>query len=263
MSAQYLLRFDDICPHMNWRVWAKIEQLLLEKDIRPILAIVPNNHDPSLQVDPPVTDFWNRVQAWQARNWSIALHGYQHVYVNRRRGLVRLTPASEFAGLQRNVQEEKLRSALAIFERHGIRADCWVAPSHSFDWNTVDLLKEMGIKVISDGLWPRPHTARNGIMWVPQQLWAPLRPMPSGVWTVCYHHNSWCERDLTRFRHDLERFAPQITSLDDVLHRFAGRQLTLYDRSSAWFNLSWNHRARPALAHFLRRIKGSTALLRS
>jgi hypothetical protein len=255
MTAQYLLRFDDIYPEMNWRVWAEIEPLLVEKDIKPILAIVPDNQDRTLRVHRPAPDFWKRVRSWQERGWTIGLHGHQHVYLNKNPGILGLpTLQSEFAGLPREVQEEKLRSGLAIFDREGVRADCWVAPSHSFDWITVDLLAGLGVKVISDGLWPWPHTDRHEVTWIPQQLWAAFRPMPSGVWTVCYHHKNWCQRELEGLRCDLDCFALQITSVDEVLRRFTGRQQTLYDWSYAWFNLSWNHHLRPALSHLVRRI---------
>src|SRR5262252_3697380 len=87
-STKYLLRFDDICPTMNWQVWSEIEAALLDQDLKPILAVVPDNQDPVLKVDPPVEDFWERVRTWQARGWTIALHGYQHRYVTHSPGIV-------------------------------------------------------------------------------------------------------------------------------------------------------------------------------
>jgi hypothetical protein len=254
MQAHYLLRFDDICPAMNWRVWAEIEELVNEKGIRPILAVVPDNRDPKLMVDPPVADFWQRVRVWQTYGWSIALHGYQHVYTNKNPGILGLpTRQSEYAGLPYETQMLKLRAGLAIFKREGVRVDCWVAPSHSFDWTTVDLLAVLGVKVINDGLWPWPHTDRRGITWVPQQLWGRLRPMPPGVWTACYHHNGWNKEQMECFQRDLERFAPRIVGLTQVLGNWGGRTLSLGDRISAWRNLAWNHRARPMLARLFRR----------
>src|SRR5215470_4367159 len=97
-STTYLLRFDDICPTMNWRVWSEIEGALVERNLKPILAVVPDNQDPVLKVDPPVEDFWERVRAWQARGWAIAVHGYQHRYVTCSPGIVTVRKRSEFAG---------------------------------------------------------------------------------------------------------------------------------------------------------------------
>ena len=84
---------------------------------------------------------------------------------------MRLANKSEFAGLPRQDQETKLRKGLEVFAQQGVRPDAWVAPSHSFDRTTVALLLEMGVKVISDGLWPWPFTEGSGMTWIPQQLW--------------------------------------------------------------------------------------------
>lgn len=228
-DTRYLIRFDDICPTMNWAVWEAIESLLTRHDVRPILAVVPDNRDPKLVVDPPRNDFWEQVRRWQAKGYTIALHGYQHLYVNQNSGLLKLNPQSEFAGLPRTEQKAKLRKALAIFADHGVRAEAWVAPSHSFDLNTVEVLRELGLQVISDGLWPRPFTEANGMTWVPQQLWS-FRSAPSGVWTVCNHHNGWSERRLEQFGESLRDHASRITDLATVLRDYAGRKLSLSDR---------------------------------
>lgn len=222
-TAKYLLRFDDLCPTMNWRVWSEIEAALTEHRLKPILAVVPDNRDPKLQVDAPAEDFWDRVRAWQARGWTIALHGFQHKYIAERPGIITLRKNTEFAGVPAGEQEEKLRRGLEIFEREGIKSRVWIAPSNSFDATTVSLLPRFGIRTICDGycrfpfLWPRE------VCWVPQQLFG-FRPAPPGVWTVCYHHNHWTAADLTRFREGLDRFHADLWSLDDVLRVWSGRR---------------------------------------
>src|SRR5262245_38354882 len=74
-ESRYLIRFDDICSTMNWLVWDAIESQLIRYAVRPILAVVPDNRDPNLIVDPPRSDFWERVRRWQSRGYTIALHG--------------------------------------------------------------------------------------------------------------------------------------------------------------------------------------------
>lgn len=237
---------------MNWQVWTEIESLLLRYGVRPILAVVPDIKDPSLVVTPPVDDFWERVRGWQSRGWAIALHGYQHVYVNSNRGILGLTPRSEFAGLSCQVQEEKLRRGLDIFACEGVLADCWVAPSHSFDWTTVGLLVDIGVHVISDGLWKWPHTDDRGVTWVPQQLWRDLHPMPPGVWTVCIHFNNWGEHELGHFRLSLDQFAPAIIGLEQAVDIGRERHLTMADRYHAWRELIWTNRVKPAISRLVK-----------
>jgi uncharacterized protein DUF2334 len=221
-NRKYLLRFDDICPTMNWEVWSDIEADLEERNLKPILAVVPDNQDQILKVNPPARDFWERVRTWQARGWTIALHGYQHKYVICHRGIVTVKKKSEFAGVPPGQQEEKLRRGLEIFRREGIKSHLWIAPSNSFDSATVSLLAGFGISIICDGCFRFPFVCRKNMFWVPQQLFS-FRPAPPGVWTVCYHHNRWTSDDLRRFREDLDRYGPEISSLNDIAREWGGR----------------------------------------
>ena len=240
-GGRYLIRFDDICPTMNWAVWEAIESQMIQYSIRPILAVVPDNRDPKLIVDSPRADFWERVRGWQQAGYAIALHGYQHRYVNAHGGLMRLSKKSEFAGLSRDEQETKLRNGLAIFANQGIRADAWVAPAHSFDRTTVALLADLGVSVISDGLWRWPFTDARGVTWVPQQLWDVFSPKPAGIWTVCCHHNSWTPRRIEEFGKTLDTHASKMTDLATVIQSFDGRRATVSDQWNAFRDWTWNH----------------------
>jgi len=254
----YLLRFDDICPTMAWANWDPVERRLARLGVRPILAVVPDNRDPHLVAGPAREDFWDRVRRWQARGWTIAMHGYQHLYVTREAGLIGLNPRSEFAGLPRAEQERKLAAGLAIFREHRVRAEAWVAPGHSFDRTTVDLLTRLGLPVISDGLGRRPFSEPGGAVWVPQQIWD-FCPRPPGIWTVCCHPNAWSPDQRARFLEDLEAYAARVTSMPLVLERYAGRRPSLGDRVSAWYECRWNHGLRPWLS---RALKGGRGMAR-
>ena len=245
-ESHYLVRFDDICPTMNWTIWERIEAHLIQQNVRPILAVVPDNRDPLLVAGPPRTDFWEQVRRWQALGWTIAMHGYQHVYVNKNSGMLHLTSHSEFAGLSYQEQAGKLTKALAIFAEHGVHADAWVAPSHSFDHTTVKVLADLGVFVISDGLWPWPFSEKDGMIWVPQQLWT-FQQTPPGVWTICNHHNDWSDRKVEWFGEMLESYAPKMTDIATVLQVFSGREQTLSDRWSAFYRLVWTGHTRQFL----------------
>src|SRR5882724_5893279 len=157
-KATYLLRFDDLCPTMNWQVWSEIEAILIQHQVKPMLAVVPDNLDSTLQVGAPLQGFWERVRQWQARGWTIALHGHQHRYLTRKAGIVAIRKKSEFAGLTVAEQEEKLRLGVQVFQREGITPRVWVAPGNSFDRVTVALLPKFGIHIICDGYFRTPFT---------------------------------------------------------------------------------------------------------
>jgi predicted deacetylase len=223
LSAQYLIRFDDLCPTMNWRVWAKIESILVEHQITPLLAVVPDNRDHKLAVAPAHSAFWEQVRTWQARGWTIGLHGYQHTYLTDNGGIVGIQRRSEFAGLSAKVQEEKLRKAVEIFRHEAIEPKVWIAPGHSFDWNTVEALKKVGIVTISDGFALAPHTDSRGVFWIPQQLWK-FRWRPFGLWTVCCHPNSWTEQNISQFRQAIREYRPDITDFSTVTSAYRKRK---------------------------------------
>ena len=215
MGAQYLIRFDDICPGMNWQVWREIEKILIAADVKPMLAVVPSNQDDKLNVGAPEARFWELVRGWQERGWTVGLHGYQHRYVTRDAGLVGLNDRSEFAGLPAAEQAEKLKKGVDIFREQSVRPEVWIAPGHSFDATTVDVLKSLGIEAISDGFFLSPHRDERGMLWIPQQIWS-FRYRPFGMWTVCYHHNPWRTDDLRRFEADVIAYRERITSFAEV-----------------------------------------------
>ncbi len=239
MSAQYLVRFDDICPTMNWTIWVRIEPVLAVHKIKPILAVVPDNLDPKLMVQPARADFWDCVRTWQAQGWSIALHGYQHLYETRHAGLMGFNSYSEFAGLPYDVQRDKLVKALAVFSEQGVRPDAWIAPAHAFDAITVKALLDLGISVISDGFYCRPVKWLDAL-WIPQQMWR-FKPMRFGLWTVCYHHNNFSEYSIRMLELDIERFASSVVSMDQVIRDGRVKERNCFD---AAFSKLWLARLR-------------------
>lgn len=222
MNAQYLVRFDDICPAMNWAVWNRVESILRDAGIKPLVAVVPDNCDPELNVGAADPEFWSKVKAWQQQGWSIGLHGYQHRYISKSAGILGRNSYSEFAGLPGGAQMAKLEKALQIFELYDVHADAWVAPAHSFDEVTVGLLGKVGIDCISDGYALQPYVCPRGMFWVPQQL-GNFRRLPWGTWTVCLHVNKWKAAHLAQFERDIAAFRSQIVSLREVRSQFQNR----------------------------------------
>jgi predicted deacetylase len=246
MSVKFLLRFDDMCPTINWAVWQKLEDVMIEEDVRPILSVIPDNQDINLHEGQPNEHFWDKVRAWQARGWTIGLHGYQHRYVSKSPGLVGLKPYSEFAGVPFEDQQAKLKLAMEIFAREGVRADCWVAPAHSFDENTVRVLIALGVSTISDGLALYPHRDSQNVMWIPQQLWR-FRAVPFGVWTICIHSTDDLYLYSEHFRRCIRQYKHSMTSLPAMAHAYAHRKSSWTDRA---FGELWHLaiRAKVALA---------------
>ena len=226
---------------MNWRVWDRLEDILLEAGIRPIVAVIPDNTDRKMLIEPHNRAFWSRVRSWQGRGWTIGMHGLHHRYVNDHLGMLGSRPGSEFAGLSFAEQDAKVAKALEIFAREGVSADAWIAPNHSFDRVTLSVLKSRGPNVVIDGLALYPHRDADGITWVPQQLWD-LRRRAFGVWTVCLHHNNWSTDRLERFTRDVQAFRTRITDPTSVLSEFGTRRSSLLDLAFRRWAKTGGHR---------------------
>jgi peptidoglycan/xylan/chitin deacetylase (PgdA/CDA1 family) len=205
-----------------------VEAILQEQQIKPILAVVPDNQDERLQISPPDKYFWRRVRTWQTRGWTIAMHGWQHRYVTTDGGIIGINKYSEFAGLRRAEQERKLQAGRRILADEGIPSDVWIAPAHSFDRVTLAILRELQFRYISDGFFPLPHVDELGMMWIPQQLWS-FRRRPFGVWTICLHLNAWTDKEILAFRESITRYRESISDFRAIVGQFGHRRKTIID----------------------------------
>ncbi len=217
---------------MNWSIWDRVEDVLRSNEIVPMLAVVPHNADPVLQVADPNPRFWDRARAWEEASWDLMMHGFDHVYLTSDAGLCGHNARSEFAGVPEPDQRRKIEEGLRILDAEGLTAAGWIAPNHSFDQTTVDLLLKEGVNVISDGFARRPYSDGQGVTWVPSQLWD-FRPRRSGVWTVCLHINGWNSADVDAFAGNIERYRPMISSLSEVIDRDGSRRRSLGDEAYA------------------------------
>lgn len=203
--SKYIIRLDDACEKRDIENWNKIEELLDRYGIKPLVGIIPHCEDPAMDKYPVDTNFWDRVDRWNAKGWSIAMHGYNHVYNTQCGGINPVNQRSEFAGEPLAVQQEKIRKGIAIMREHNIEPEIFFAPSHTFDENTLEALRtESNIRIISDTI--AFDTYRDGeFTYIPQQSGS-VRKLPFRVVTFCYHPNtmdeqSFVELELFLVRH--------------------------------------------------------------
>lgn len=226
--TRYILRFDDICPTMDWNAWDPLEKVMDDEGIRPLVAVIPDNRDPEFEVGPANPAFWDRVRAWQAKGWGIGVHGYRHERATRDGGIMSINNRSEFAGLGANEQRAKLKSSLDIFARENVKPDAWVAPWHSFNATTKTALVELGVRVISDGFSLLPYRDGDGMVWVPNQLWR-FRKMPFGIWTVCWHYRDWAPARLDSAKRTFAAYRGSMMSLGEAVAAYGGRRSSFAD----------------------------------
>lgn len=204
------VRMDDIVPHMDWERFLAMKELLDAHGIRPLIGVVPDNRDEQLDrkeknkvqglplTEPgedPETFFWRYIRQLQEEGWSIALHGYQHLYTSQSGGLFPLNLFSEFAGVEAEKQREMIAAGRKILESHGIHTDLFMAPAHSYDRHTLAALQAEGFHRITDGFGRRPYR-RSGMIFYPIAFRLKSSLKKKGVTTMVLHTNTMSDREL-------------------------------------------------------------------
>ena len=216
-------RIDDITPGMDWGKFNRYMGLFQKYHVVPLLGVVPDNKDPNLTVGKEEKAFWKIIKKLKDEGKiEVSQHGYQHVYttdgIQPFLRFCGFKPQSEFYGLGYMRQYEKIKAGKDIFHQNGIDVDIWMAPGHSFDRNTVKVLKKLKFKAITDGIGLFPEK-KNGIIFVPQQVWGPVRSR-IGVKTVCLHLNSSDEELFNSIEQHLKS-DPRIVPFSFVLAGYA------------------------------------------
>lgn len=245
MRARYLVRLDDASHHMDRARWGRIERVLDAHAVKPIVAVVPDNQDPKLTVEPSDPSFWEQVRRWATKSWSIAMHGYTHLmHPTQAKLILPFYRRSEFAGLTLDEQAARIRASWRLFLAQGVEPRVWVAPAHSFDVLTLEALRrETAIRIVSDGIAWNAYSEHD-FHWLPQQLWN-FSERASGLWTVCLHPNTMDDSAITALDQALQgRYHGRVIGVDDV--RLPQHGKTTLDRLyNAYF---WWRRGRTSMS---------------
>ena len=213
---KYLIRLDDACETMNWERWLKMEALLDKYSIKPLIAVIPNNEDVMQKIDPPRNTFWQWVKNLEQKEWEIGLHGNNHVYRTNEGGINPIHNRSEFAGLPLVEQKDKIKKGFSKLKSEGFIPRIFVAPSHTFDLNTLEALKtESCINIISDTLAFSPYKKHNFI-FIPQQLGAVRQVFLPGVFTFCYHPNTMNDNAFSQLEVFIKKYNKKFSRFKDL-----------------------------------------------
>ena len=200
----YIIRLDDASELMDEKKWNRVEEILDKYNVKPIVGIIPKNEDPMFNKYKKNKDFWSRARKWQQKGWIIALHGYEHRYVTKNAGINPVHKRSEFAGLNINIQREKIKKGYLILGNHKIKPEVFFAPSHTFDKNTVKALKmETNIRIISDTIANDVYFY-DDFYYIPQQS-GRVRKLPFKTTTFCYHPNFMSDSEFIKLDAFIEK----------------------------------------------------------
>ena len=235
-KSKYLIRLDDASHYSDLSKWKLFEQLFEKYEVKPIIAAIPYNKDTSIQYSSYNKLYWKWLQSMDIRGWSIALHGYQHLYhkIDRTKNLFPFYNRSEFSGLTLEEQKEKIKKGITIFKKNNIFPKVWVAPGHCFDLNTIEaIIQETDIKIISDGIAFNPYFKFN-LHFVPQQLWD-FKKRRFGLWTICLHPDTMSLNEIRLFEETIEFLHKEkkLTRIDKIIFKKKGP--TVFDQLFSYY----------------------------
>ena len=230
---RYLIRLDDACPTMDAARWQRMESILGKYGVRPMVGIIPSNADPKQVIDKEDGAFWEKALTWQNKGWAIALHGFDHCYISSDAGINPLWNRSEFAGISLEQQKQKISDGVAILESHRLVPKYFFAPSHTFDENTLQALRECSdIRIISDTIATRPYR-KGEFVFIPQ-IGGHCVNMPlSGVYTFCFHPSTMTDADFDSLESFIKLHNSEFCGFDELeLNDLRGKSLK--DKFISW-----------------------------
>ena len=217
-NTKYLIRLDDACSFMDIKKWQRMEDILDRYSVKPLVGIIPANADPKTMIESENPMFWDKLRLWEKKGWQVALHGYDHVCTSDGglRGLNPFWKRSEYAGLPLEKQKEKIRKGMEILGKQGFKPKYFFAPSHTFDENTLQALKEeTDIRIISDTIAFYPYQ-KGEFVFIPQISGHCVKMPVPGIYTFCFHPNTMKEEEFNKLELFLESYKNQFIGFNDI-----------------------------------------------
>ena len=212
--ARFVIRLDDICPTMDHAKFARARAHFEASGVRPLMGVVPDNQDPDLQIDAPDPSFWETMRSLRKSGWGISQHGYRHLIHTSDRGLLGITPRSEFAGRPLDAQCKDLADGKAILAEEGLETVVFMAPFHSYDKATLTALKTLGFTTLTDG-YGLFSWREEGLTFVPQLFERPAN-FGVGIYTLCLHLNNMRNEDIDALGQFMRANAARMIDFDQA-----------------------------------------------
>ena len=223
-----VIRIDDICPEMDWTKMERFERLLDEYSIKPLIGVVPFNHDPMLSAaeecrNPEFADE-KAYAAWlnkkQEAGWHIALHGCFHVYTSKNGGLFPLNGFSEFAGVPYKRQKRMIGRGRDKLRELGVRCNICMAPA---DGAGTPIGGSNG-EYVTDGYGSKPYMYK-GLKFLPiSVLRSRELKADKGITTFVVHTWEMEDSDFEEYEKLFSEQRERFADYEEILNAEAGKR---------------------------------------
>lgn len=254
--SKILVRFDDICPTMNWEQFNIACDLMDRYGVKPLIGVIPDNKDSDLKNNNENQNFWSFLRLLQNKGYTIAMHGVNHVFCSQYKGIVTNRVGSEFAGRSLGEQIEILNIGKKILEQNGIHTNIFFAPAHSYDWNTLKALRQCGFKYMSDGKSAKPYM-KDSILCIPCRSHGCPSIKNNNFYTAIFHAHEWTrvdkKCDFELFCNLLVNHHKEIVTFDEYAKAPIGN--FLIQRINETIYLKWIYGIKPILSKVYHKIR--------
>lgn len=220
--SRYFFRLDDIAPNMNWDNFNFLVSIFKKHNIKLLLAVIPDNKDLKLLGYSANPNFWKVIGELRQNGWIIGQHGWQHLSEGNG-GILGIHNSGEFGGLDFKLQESMITSGKEIIKTNLANPEIFIAPRHSFDKNTIEVLKINGFNCISDGIALYPFK-KWGLIWLPQILWRPRKGL-FGMITVALHPNTMTDEDFNGLEEFIGKNIKKIGNFSELIDWYSRQNI--------------------------------------
>lgn len=211
------IRMDDITPDMDFNKFNRVKAILDEAGIKPLIGVVPFNRDETLHCELAHEDFDRFLKELKAQGWVIALHGYNHLYTTREKGIFPINNFSEFAGVEYDKQNYMIKKGVEQLKEWGVEPQMFMAPGHTFDKNTLKALKENGITAVTDGFWKMPYIRKDITFYPISKKRSECTNNKFGYSTYVLHTNTMSDKGIEEFEKLIKEKRKYFISYGDYL----------------------------------------------
>ena len=211
------IRMHDITPDMNHAKFGRVNAILEAAGIKPLIGVVPYSRDETLRIEKPREEFPKMISELERAGWIVALHGYNHLYTSREKGIFPINEFSEFAGVDYDKQYVMINEGLSQLREWGLNPIMFMAPGHTFDKNTLKALKANHITKLTDGFGEKPYI-RDGITFYPiSKKRSECISDKEGFSTYVLHANTMTDRDIEDFERMIKEHRSNFISYDEYM----------------------------------------------
>ena len=208
---------DDMTPDMDWAKFLRFKELCDVYDVIPLIGVVRAIQDTMLHIGVPRADYWEYLHTLQSEGWCIAQHGYTHIYNTHKKGCFPLNALSEYAGNSYEDQYASLEKGQKILKEHEIHTDIFMAPAHSYDYNTLKALRELGFTKITDGFGRQPYQWQGLTFYPISFKQSNSLKQEKGYTTFVVHANTMNDQDFARYEQMFAQYKDKFISYTEYL----------------------------------------------